>query len=147
MKTYQMNQPYVCANSPSRTHKVFGVQLYKNNACALLSHILSIVNPDWLQHACSVCGVYEYGISLFVIFRHQDCYSPEDGQSKFTNCNIQKHCGWNYWQQVSRRGMMLQSNSSWIYNPFAFLRTVQVVLIIHVPVWVLYSLALKPYSI
>ena len=38
---------------------VFGVQLYKNNARALLSHILSIVNSDWLQHARSVHGVYE----------------------------------------------------------------------------------------
>ena len=27
--------------------------------CALLSNILSIVNLDWLQHARSVCGMYE----------------------------------------------------------------------------------------
>ena len=33
---------------------MFGVQLYKNNARALLSRILSIVNLDWLQHARSV---------------------------------------------------------------------------------------------
>ena len=38
--------------------EVFGVQLYKNNARALLSCILSIPNSDWLQHARSVPGVY-----------------------------------------------------------------------------------------
>ena len=38
---------------------MFGVQLYKNNARALLSPILSILNLDWLQHARSVRGVYE----------------------------------------------------------------------------------------
>ena len=38
---------------------MFGVQLYKNNARALLSRILSILNLDWLQHARSVRGVYE----------------------------------------------------------------------------------------
>ena len=43
----------------SRTRNVFGVQLYRNNALALLSRILSIVNSDWLQRACSVHGVYE----------------------------------------------------------------------------------------
>ena len=31
----------------------------QNNARALLSRILSILNLDWLQHARSVCGVYE----------------------------------------------------------------------------------------
>ena len=35
------------------------VQLYKNNARALLSRILSILNFDLLQHARSVRGVYE----------------------------------------------------------------------------------------
>ena len=39
---------------------MFGVQLYKNNARTLLSRILSILNLDWLQHARSVRGVYEY---------------------------------------------------------------------------------------
>ena len=38
---------------------MFGVQLYKNNARALLSRILSILTLDWLQHALSVRGVYE----------------------------------------------------------------------------------------
>ena len=37
----------------------FGVQLYKNNASALLSRILNILNLDWLQHAHHVRGVYE----------------------------------------------------------------------------------------
>ena len=35
------------------------MQFYKNNAHALLSRILSILNLDWLQHARSVRGVYE----------------------------------------------------------------------------------------
>ena len=43
----------------SRTGKVFQVQMYKNNARALLSCILCILNSDWLWHACSVHGVYE----------------------------------------------------------------------------------------
>ena len=43
----------------SCTRNVFWVQLYKNNARALLSSILSIVDPDWLQHARSEHGVYE----------------------------------------------------------------------------------------
>ena len=41
---------------------MFGVQLYKNNARVLLSCILSILNSDWLQHARSVRGMYEYSI-------------------------------------------------------------------------------------
>ena len=51
----------------SRARKLFGVQLYKNNARVLLSRILSILNSDWLQHACSVRGVYEWG------FKHGYC--------------------------------------------------------------------------
>ena len=58
-----MNQPYVHVNAPyltlTRARRVFEVQLYKNNARALLSLILSIVNPDWLQNARSVRGLYE----------------------------------------------------------------------------------------
>ena len=46
---------------------MFGVQLYKkNNARVLLSRILSILNLDWLQHACSVRGVYEW--SMLAVF-------------------------------------------------------------------------------
>ena len=61
-----MNQPYARINQPyamlmlaSPLREMFGVQLYKNNACALLSRILSILNLDWLHHARSVRGVYE----------------------------------------------------------------------------------------
>ena len=62
-----MNQPYARVNQPYATltltsalREMFGVQLYKNNARALLLRILSILNLDWLQHACSVRAVYEY---------------------------------------------------------------------------------------
>ena len=54
-----MNQPYATLTLASALREMFGVQLYKNNARALLSHILSILNLDWLQHARSVRGVYE----------------------------------------------------------------------------------------
>ena len=62
-----MNQPYARVNQPYATltlasalREVFGVQLYKNIARALISRILSILNLDWLQHARSVRGVYEW---------------------------------------------------------------------------------------
>ena len=55
-----MNQPYATLTLASRLREMFGVQLYKNNARALLSRILSILNLDWLQHARSVRGVYEF---------------------------------------------------------------------------------------
>ena len=54
-----MNQPYATLTLASALCEMFGVQLYKNNARALLSRILSILNLDWLQHARSVRGVYE----------------------------------------------------------------------------------------
>ena len=61
-----MNQPYARVNQPYATltlasalREMFRVQLYKNNARALLSRILSILNLDWLQHVRSVRGVYE----------------------------------------------------------------------------------------
>ena len=61
-----MNQPYARVNQPYATLtlasalcEMFGVQLYKNNARALLSRISSILNLDWLQHARGVRGVYE----------------------------------------------------------------------------------------
>ena len=44
----------------SALREMFGVQLYKNNARALLSRILSNLNLDWLQHARRVRGVYEW---------------------------------------------------------------------------------------
>ena len=63
----EINQPYARANQPYGTHmlasalcEMFGVQLYKNNARTLLLRILSILNLDWLQHARSVRGVYEF---------------------------------------------------------------------------------------
>ena len=65
-----MNQPYARVNQPyamltlvSVLREMFGVQLYKNNARALLSHILSILKLDWLQHARSVRGVYELALN------------------------------------------------------------------------------------
>ena len=67
-----MNQPYARVNQPYATlmlasalREMFGVQLYKNNARALLSRILSILNLDWLQHARSVRGVYELDLMAF----------------------------------------------------------------------------------
>ena len=67
-----MNQPYARVNQPytkltlaSALREMFGVQLYKNNARALLSRSLSILNLDWLQHTRSVRGVYEYKIIEF----------------------------------------------------------------------------------
>ena len=51
-------------------HEMFGVQLYKNNARALLSRILSILYLDWLQHARSVRGVYEYNIAYLLYHIH-----------------------------------------------------------------------------
>ena len=67
-----MNQPYARVNQPYATltlasalREMFGVQLYKNNARALLSRILSILNLDWLQHARSGRGVYECLILMY----------------------------------------------------------------------------------
>ena len=45
-------------------YKVFGVQLFKNNARTPLSHILSIFNSDWLQHVRSVRVVYEFDLNM-----------------------------------------------------------------------------------
>ena len=66
-----MNQPYARVNQPYATltlasalREMFGVQLYKNNARAILSRILSILNLDWLQHARSVRGVYEWVLAI-----------------------------------------------------------------------------------
>ena len=70
-----MNQPYARVNQPYATltlasalRQMFGVQLYKNNARALLSRILSILNLDWLQHARSVRGVYEYLLNDYSLY-------------------------------------------------------------------------------
>ena len=56
----RVNQPYATLTLASALREMFGVQLYKNNARALLSRILSILNLDWLQRARSVRGVYEW---------------------------------------------------------------------------------------
>ena len=68
-----MNQPYARVNQPYATltlasalREMFGVQLYKNNARALLSRILNILNLDWLQHARSVRGVYECWLCIYI---------------------------------------------------------------------------------
>ena len=60
-----MNQPYARVNQPFATltlasalREMFGGQLYKNNARALLLRILSIRNLDWLQRSRGVHGVY-----------------------------------------------------------------------------------------
>ena len=60
-----MNQPYATLTLASALREMFVVQLYKNNARALLSRILSILNLDWLQHARSVRGVYEWILGHF----------------------------------------------------------------------------------
>ena len=54
----RVNQLYAMLTLASALREMFGVQLYKNNARALLSRILSILNLDWLQHARSVREVY-----------------------------------------------------------------------------------------
>ena len=54
-----MNQNYAMLTLASALREMFGVQLYKNNARAILSRMLKILNSDWLQHARSVRGEYE----------------------------------------------------------------------------------------
>ena len=51
----------------SRARKVFAVQLYKNNARALLSRILTILNSDWLHHAHTVRRVCESANNHFIL--------------------------------------------------------------------------------
>ena len=79
-----MNQPYARVNQPYATltlvsalREMFGVQLYKNNARALLSPILSILNLDWMQHPRSVRRVYESLLSYDdgqVVYMHLILY-------------------------------------------------------------------------
>ena len=57
--TRKVNEPIL------RAYKMFRVKLYENYACALFLPILSILNSDWLQQACSVFGVYE--LNLFTL--------------------------------------------------------------------------------
>ena len=60
-----MNQPYARVNQPYATLTLASAlrEMFKNNARALSSRILSILNLDWLQHARSVRGVYELIVS------------------------------------------------------------------------------------
>ena len=91
-----MNQPYARVNQPYATltlasalREVFGVQLYKNNARALLSRILSILNLDWLQHARSVRGVYEYWIMHYT-------------KMKFTNLMVHDDVKSGWWKEKTK---------------------------------------------
>ena len=73
----RVNQPYAALTLASALREMFGVQLYKNNARALLSRILSILNLDWLQHARSVRGVYEFSLlHISTCQPFQQSYSP-----------------------------------------------------------------------
>ena len=72
-----MNQPYARVNQPYATltlasalREMFGVQLYKNNARALLLRILSILNLDWLQHARSVWIAHNRRHELHIKITH-----------------------------------------------------------------------------
>ena len=49
-----------CTIRYAHVRKVFQVQLYKNEARALLSLILCILNSDWLRHTRGECGVYDF---------------------------------------------------------------------------------------
>ena len=66
----------------TRCLKLRGVQLYKNNAHALLLRILSIINADWLLHASSVCGVYEcvIMIAFYIITTHHSTLLVNNSQ-------------------------------------------------------------------
>ena len=72
--------PHECTlHLRSCARKVFEVQLNKNNTCALLSCILSIVSSHWLQHARRVRKVYECMIiGLHPSWQHMDvwCHLP-----------------------------------------------------------------------
>ena len=75
-----MNQPYATLTLASALREMFGVQLYKNNARALLLRILSILNSDWLQHARSVRGVYEFfliALPINILFLQSVLYHLE----------------------------------------------------------------------
>ena len=97
-----MNQPYARVNQPYATltlasalREMFGVQLYKNNARALLSRILSILNLDWLQHARSVRGVYE---CIMLV-----AWDTRDGDEILTSLNYP----WDRCDPVWRSGKVL----------------------------------------
>ena len=102
-----MNQPYARVNQPYATltlasalREMFGVQLYKNNARALLSRILSILNLDWLQHARSVRRVYEICIKTWTnvaLCRQHLCLKRFDAHFDERNVNARKSYLHFYW--------------------------------------------------
>ena len=69
----RVNQPYATFMLVSALCEVFVVQLYKNNARALLLHILDILNSDWLQHVYSVQRVHEVTLNDRVIHTSRNC--------------------------------------------------------------------------
>ena len=79
-----MNQPYATLTLASALREMFGVQLYKNNARALLSRILSILNLDWLQQARSVRGVHEWITMEYATSRMK--------MHQVRSCAISVHC-------------------------------------------------------
>ena len=98
----RVNQPYATLTLASALREMFGVQLYKNNARALLLRILSILNLDWLQHARSVRGVYEW----LLIFSFMQCkkyfHSVKDEMFHSTRFHLIQ---WNISSLTSRKYM------------------------------------------
>ena len=76
----RVNQPYATLTLASALREMFGVQLHKNNARALLLRVLSILNLDWLQHARSVHGVNESSIMDHIYYTKQN--NPESSHVK-----------------------------------------------------------------
>ena len=85
----RVNQPYATLTLASALREMFGVQLYKNNARALLSRILSILNLDWLQHARSVHEVYESQLNV--------SYTGK----RFLDLNFKQFFSGSFWQNIS----------------------------------------------
>ena len=80
----------------SLAHKVFGVQLYKYNARALLSPILDILNSDWLQHVHSVRGVYEFTVmSNLSVYCAKLCF-PACNFSHLFSCHAFTTCALDF---------------------------------------------------
>ena len=94
-----MNQPYARVNQPYATltlasalRKMFGVQLYKNNARALLSRILSILNLDWLQHVRSVRRMYEFSFRVCAVMKNlEKSWNLNDWRSLKIFKNFKSH--------------------------------------------------------
>ena len=125
-----MNQPYARVNQPYTTRtlasalrEMFGVQLYKNNARALLSRILSILNLDWLQHACSVRGVYEYKL-------YQNDQNPPVWIVSEMTAISNHHAGCNENYTFMYWFLLAQSVRSWTMNHFQLVESI----IVHVRV-------------